>query len=378
MDLFSGREDCFARQWANRAEGKQGYVPVRRPMEEHDVEEHLSGKKTYGIYLLHADSTVKVAVIDVDMSSRFRQGKRTGGDRSLIRRELSYLFSRMNEICQEAGLYPVVEFSGAKGYHFWFFFEQQVPAAAARRLLGQFAGMLQKDLNAFHLEVFPKQDRISGKGFGNLVKLPLGIHRLTGKRSYFLECHNRSQEAQLAFLSRIKKCRLEEVSLTENEMPQAKILIHPKMSEWAKQYPELISLEMKCPPLGQIIASCRNGNQPSLREEKVLFQTIGFLASARTLLHHLLSQVPEYNQHLVDYKISRLRGTPLGCRRIHSLLSYEGDLCPFERSSDYPHPLLHLEHWREEDAAKSEKITNLRAALENLRTAIMKTEAFLK
>ncbi|MBW2072982.1 MAG: hypothetical protein JRI89_17270, partial [Deltaproteobacteria bacterium] len=128
MDLFSGREDCFARQWANRAEGKQGYVPVRRPMEEHDVEEHLSGKKTYGIYLLHADSTVKVAVIDVDMSSRFRQGKRTGGDRSLIRRELSYLFSRMNEICQEAGLYPVVEFSGAKGYHFWFFFEQCFPS----------------------------------------------------------------------------------------------------------------------------------------------------------------------------------------------------------------------------------------------------------
>lgn len=45
LDLFSGREDCFARQWVDKAEAKQGYVPVRRPMEEHDIEDHLSGKR---------------------------------------------------------------------------------------------------------------------------------------------------------------------------------------------------------------------------------------------------------------------------------------------------------------------------------------------
>jgi hypothetical protein len=41
--------------------------------------------------------------------------------------------------------------------------------------------------------------------------------------------------------------------------------------------------------------------------------------------------LPDYNPHLVDFRLSRLRGTPLGCRRIHSLLSFTGEIydsCP--------------------------------------------------
>ncbi len=38
-----------------------------------------------------------------------------------------------------------------------------------------------------HLEFFPKQARLKGKGLGNLIKLPLGIHRRTGYRSRILD-----------------------------------------------------------------------------------------------------------------------------------------------------------------------------------------------
>ena len=378
LDLFSGREDCFARQWVDKAAGKQGYVPVRRPMEERDVEEHLSGKKTYGMYLLRTNSTVKTAVIDVDIDARFRKGTLSREDRDLIRRERSYLFSRVADLAKDAGLVPVAEFSGAKGYHFWFFFQNPMPAGRARRPLVQITRMLEKDLNAFHLEVFPKQETISGKGFGNLVKLPLGVHRLTGKRSYFIECQDRSLDAQLAFLEKVKKTIPEQTLSLAREDRAAEILVHPRMKEWADQFPELMSLESLCPPLGQVIASCRNGNQPSMREEKVLFQTVGFLPRAGTLLHHLLSFAPDYNPHLVDYKLSRLRGMPLGCKRIHSLMNYAGDTCPFKRTAAYAHPLLHLDQWKEDALAKSEKVTDLSSALENLKAAIMRTEAFLK
>ena len=80
MTLFSGREDCFARQWVDKKEGKQGYVPVRRPLEPEDVEEHLKGRKTYGIYLMKSDATVRVAVIDVDIQKRFRDRKLKSDD----------------------------------------------------------------------------------------------------------------------------------------------------------------------------------------------------------------------------------------------------------------------------------------------------------
>ncbi len=376
LELFSGREDCFARQWADKSEGKQGYVPVRRPMMETDVEEHVSGKKTYGIYLLRSDSTVKVAVIDVDIVQKFRTSKLRGEDVALIKRERSYLFSRIVELSQEAGLEPVAEFSGSKGYHFWYFFKKPVDAGVVRARLKQITSLLQKDLTAFHLELFPKQDKVSGKGLGNLVKLPLGIHRLTGKRSYFIDCPDRNLEAQLKFLHKIKQVDPAGVSPLHSDVKTGEIMIHPRMKEWAEQYPELMTLEMKCAPLGHIIASCRSGNQLSMREEKVLFQTIGFLPKARSLLHHLLSMVPEYNPHMVDYKISRLRGKPLGCRRIHSLLDYTGDICTFSKTYEYPHPLLHLEQWKDE--APSEKISDLNSALENLKAAISRVEAFLK
>jgi len=379
LDLFGGREDCFARQWVDKEEGKQGYVPVRRPMAERDVEEHLSGKKTYGIYLMRSDSTVKTAVIDADISKKFRKGRLGSEERRHILRERSYLFKRVAELSREAGLHPVAEFSGAKGYHFWFFFESPIAAATVRAALEGITGALSKDLSAFELEVFPKQDSLSGKGLGNLVKLPLGVHRLTGKRSYFMECTDRNLETQLDFLGRIEKTPPDEIDASPAGRNPARVLIHPKMREWAEQYPELMTLESHCAPVGQVIALCRNGTQPSLKEEKVLFQTIGFLPRAKSLLHHLLSPSPDYNPHLVDYKLSRLRGKPLGCKRIHSLMQYTGDICPFRRAAPYAHPLLHLDQWNdEEEDGRSEKINDLASALENLKAAIRRTEAFLK
>jgi hypothetical protein len=105
---------------------------------------------------------------------------------------------------------------------------------------------------------------------------------------------------------------------------------------------------------------------------------VGFLPRAKTLLHRLLSAQSEYNPHLVDFKISRLRGKPLGCRRIHSLLTFAGDQCRFTRSDDYPHPLLHLGPEAGDGGAKAEKVENLAGAIENLKLAIAQVERFLK
>jgi len=378
LDLFSGREDCFARQWVNKEEGTQGYVPVRRSLDAGDVEDHLSGNKTYGIYLMRSDSTVKTAVLDADLEIEVRKGKVTRQKLGLIRKEKTYMFSRVEELAGEAGLAPLVEFSGHKGYHFWFFFRASVPAHKVRSVLEGISRTLNKDLSCFKIEVFPKQDSLSGKGFGNLVKLPLGIHRLVGKRSYFIECPDRGVDAQVEFLMKARRSDPEGLKISASLQSTAKVFIHPRTKQWANKFSELARLEGLCPPLGQIIASCRNGMELSLKEEKVLFQTVGLLPRAKSLLHELLSAQPDYNPHLVDLRLSKVRGTPLGCKRIHSLLGFAGDICSFKVKAQYPHPLLHLEEWNEETVVRSEKIKDLASALENLKAAISQTEAFLK
>lgn len=378
LDLFAGREDCFARQWANKPEGKQGYVPVRRPMDFGDAEEHLAGRKTYGIYLLKSDSTVRLAVMDVDLDAKFRDRKLKADEKRLLKREFTYLVSRLKEEAKKADLSPLLEFSGGKGFHFWFFFSSPVAAGRARQILGSLKAGIAPDLSAFNMEVFPKQDHLSGKGYGNLVKLPLGIHRLTGKKSYFPDCQDRSTEAQLAHLGRVQPSSIEGVGAALHRLKREKIVVHPRMQQWAGQFPDLAKLERLCPPLGQVIAACRQGKSPSVREEKVLFQTIGFLPKSGTYIHHLLAFLPEYNPHMVDYKLSRLRGSPLGCRRIHSLLSYSADLCTFQGSPEYIHPLLHLGESHKGSVSKAEKRENLSSAIENLKISISQVERFLK
>jgi len=378
LELFSGREDCFARQWVNKSEGKQGYVPVRRPLEPADIEEHLRGFKTYGLYLLDSGSCVRTAVIDADLSREFRGAGLKADDKKLVRREGLYLFQRIKELSEDAGLSPLLELSGGKGYHFWYFFDPPAEASRAKKALLPITKYLSGDLSAFGLEVFPKQDQLSGKGFGNLVKLPLGIHRLTGKRSYFLECHDRSIEGQLDYLRKVKTARLDELSIPKKGDPDEKILVHPRWKKWAEEYPALARLESCCPPIAQIIATCRQGKGISMREEKVMFQTIGFMPEAKKLLHYLMAFDPDYNPHLVDFKLSRLRGRPLGCKRIHSLLNFTGEVCPFDQDKEYDHPLLHLGPWEEFTRPRAEKVENLSAALDNLKLAISRLERFVK
>jgi len=76
LSLFAGRKDLFARQWADKKNGKSGYVPVRKPLEISDVEDHLKGLKTYGFYLMDKNASVGCGVIDADLLPEFRQKKK--------------------------------------------------------------------------------------------------------------------------------------------------------------------------------------------------------------------------------------------------------------------------------------------------------------
>ena len=371
LRLFRGREDCFARQWADRKAGTQGYVPVRRAMTAEDVLDHVRGQRTYGIYLLQQDSRVRLAVIDADLASRFRTGSTTSAEKDLVRRENRFLLSRLVELGKESGLPCLVEFSGGKGFHFWYLFEGPVAAPLARQALQGLVKRIASDLSCFSLEIFPKQDQLAGKGLGNLVKLPLGVHRLTGRSSHFLHLADRSPWAQLKALDKAPLISLAALQQAPSRGAGGEVLVHPRHEQWAKEYPELALLSDRCPALAQIMVTCRESRTLSVREEKVLLGTLGFLPRGRTLLHHLLQDLPDYNPHLVDYRLSRLRGTPLGCKRIHSLLELAIDPCAFPGNAAYHHPLLHWPDWCAGMAeSRAERPANLRDALARLQEAM--------
>ena len=77
----------------------------------------------------------------------------------------------------------ILEFSGRRGYHVWLFFEKKQYAKFVKTLIET-----RLHLNKIYgIEVFPKQTELTpSRKYGNLIKIPFGIHKKSGKRSVII------------------------------------------------------------------------------------------------------------------------------------------------------------------------------------------------
>ncbi len=188
---FQGRSDVFAVQ---KEDG--GYGKVEAPMTDCHIAEHLGGGATYGVYnIIPIENTCYHTIIDLDT------------------KEPTVALSIYNAILLigMSSEQVLVEFSGNKGYHFWLGFEKALPASKAKRL-GQ--AILELSVHNDKVEVFPKQATVEKNGYGNLVKLPMGIHRKSGKRSYFVDSDLNPISDWVGHLQNVKKIsedRLDEI-----------------------------------------------------------------------------------------------------------------------------------------------------------------------
>ncbi|MGZ4518801.1 MAG: TOTE conflict system archaeo-eukaryotic primase domain-containing protein [Mycobacteriaceae bacterium] len=175
-----GRADVFAQQMP---EGN--YFPVRRPLTVDDVDEHLAGQWSIGTYVINPIAEkcyVNFVVFDLDTYEKT--------ELDTLKECVMYAVDPL----ADPGAYEclLLESSGGKGHHVWLFFDQPIEAYRARAWLEAsfWPRWNQRSETGRALEVFPKQDRISEGGFGNLVKLPLGVHARTGVRSEIVGCQD--------------------------------------------------------------------------------------------------------------------------------------------------------------------------------------------
>lgn len=166
FERFVHREDVFAQQF------KDGhYEPIRQPITPLNIEHHLNGDVSYGVYVVKpVENTVRWLVFDLDTME-------PSAIEMLEVAVISFLEPYVNSLS-----HYWTEFSGSKGYHVWVFFDRPVDAGKVRRWVQHdFMPLWAPDgINDYPLEVFPKQDRVDADGFGNLVKLPYGVHAKSG------------------------------------------------------------------------------------------------------------------------------------------------------------------------------------------------------
>ena len=138
------------------------YITVKEPLRPSHIERHLKGDITLGAYALDSQSRASWLALDADTPE--------------LHGRILVTFAHL----QAEGIPSFLELS-RRGSHFWLFFDKQ-PGAFVRQV-GR--GLISRfDLEG--IELYPKQDALK-TGPGSLVRLPFGIHRLTGKRYYFVK-----------------------------------------------------------------------------------------------------------------------------------------------------------------------------------------------
>ncbi|MDH4136836.1 MAG: hypothetical protein OEW09_09025, partial [Anaerolineae bacterium] len=154
-DLFINREDAYATQ---RTDGS--FICRKEEVTDQVLVDHLKGRITCGWYCLNKDNQIKWACVDADSED----GQK--------------LLQGVSQRLKGLAIPSYIEESREGRGHLWIFLDP-IAAKPVSKVLRR---VVEEGV-----EVFPKQNRISPKGYGSLVRGPLGIHRKTGKRYGFLD-----------------------------------------------------------------------------------------------------------------------------------------------------------------------------------------------
>ncbi len=167
-DRMVARSDVYALQLPSiiaqslGAKKQRGYFTVNDPITDELLEMHIRGDATVGVYNLSKESEVLWVCFDFDPI-------KDQPEKALENANKTFQYLRGTKYADAV----MLEYSG-RGYHIWLFFSELVDAGIARETGRQIMRDSELDIA---VEVFPKQVRLSQRGFGNLVKLPFGINR---------------------------------------------------------------------------------------------------------------------------------------------------------------------------------------------------------
>lgn len=235
-NLFKGRDNVFAVRWEKADKSASGYTPVclnewkpelcyklqRKKCKDcpnqkyvslnnYYIDQHLRGYNTYGIYPLLDDNTSYFLAVDFDKKK--------------WQEDILKLYRK----CKSYDLPIYMERSrSGNGAHAWLFFENKYPAYKSRNIA---INILKeaKVIDLFEKEdsfdrLFPNQDALSGKGFGNLIALPLQGKSRKDNNTVFLNAEDnlRMFDNQWEILQKVKKISSDFLNKFYNKFNQNK------------------------------------------------------------------------------------------------------------------------------------------------------------
>ena len=220
--LFRGREDVYPRRFESRKTGRAGYSPACAnewvagicekprikcsecphqrflPVTDEVIRWHLSGRDdqgrgfVMGAYPMLRDETCLFLAADFDKAGWQEDA------------------AAFLETCRQKNVPAALERSrSGRGGHIWFFFDEAIPAASARKLGAHILTETMERRPDIGLDsydrFFPNQDTLPPGGFGNLIALPLQKRPRESGHSVFVDERFAPYADQWEFLSTIRR-----------------------------------------------------------------------------------------------------------------------------------------------------------------------------
>jgi superfamily II DNA or RNA helicase/very-short-patch-repair endonuclease len=291
--LFRGRDDVYPRRFESRKTGRTGYAPAcanewvrgvcekprikcaecpnRRflPVTDDVIRWHLSGCDAEGqpfvagVYPLLQDETCCFLAVDFDKAGW---------------REDAAAFL---DACRHLNLAAALERSrSGRGAHVWFFFEEALPAALARRLGSHVLTETMERRPDIGLDsydrLFPNQDTMPHGGFGNLIALPLQRAARKQDNTVFLDNAFVPWADQWAHLASVRKIGRTQVErIVEDAERRGRILgvrLPPQDDGEAEPWTAPPSRRREAPIVGELPATLELvlGNQIYIPKQDLL------------------------------------------------------------------------------------------------------------
>ena len=354
LDIFFSDSHVY-RQYIDRV-GRNGYKPASKQLNATYLMDHWQGRHTLSIPLFDKQNNVRFALLDLDIS-RARIEHCSSKEVDQLKEALFNDALGILDTATKHGVTGIIEDSGYKGYHVWFFFFKRIPAKFAKDFLQALDRVAGPPPEGTHRELFPASEKLSPDKLNSRIKMPLGMHRLTGRYSKFINRDGSEATNGILLLSSHsifnKTAAIKHATASMNEYTTSDAL-----QENIKQKNDRLSSPEEPSDIEKLFDSCavlraiRDKAEKTGRlshYERVVLR--GVLApmkeEGKMAIHSILSKCENYSRSLTDKMLAGDRTQPMGCRRIGEILSYMtqkvGCNCKFRKTkNDYPHPLRHL------------------------------------
>lgn len=389
LRLFSGRETGYAVQIIRASDGAVVFEFHENPLTPLLVRPHLRGEITLAAYPLRSDNTVRYAAISVKIRESVQRMHQKSPSRliSLAEKAQNYLLLLAGYAAHH-GLSAYPEDCGGFQWRLWFFFDGFFHFLKVKKFLTEFLECAPLADGSLSVEPL-LATKPSGLGWEeNPVLLPLGIHRATLRRCFFLDSDGEPVGKQLKFLRGIRRISALRPALVARPYGKG------TTPEQRISAPQAQVVCRKCAVVRELITTAARGRSLRHEEKLVLFYTAGLVRDGGPALHQVLENCPDYDFDKVSRQIERLKPNPISCLKVRRLLpeissSVSCD-CVFDlRGGKYPSPLLHVSPHLVPAATEmtippgmtlrglAEKYIGLRQHIEETRLALSRLETLL-